>query len=152
MRVTVASDKYILLACDKVYRLRLYSTDKRTRAFAGVFVTCGPLGCLFISYWIGILKFWLSKTLYCVNGRLLTNSNMSPKMTSRCNNSVTPPPKKKKQGTYSQRDSEYSVLHGELTFRSFINASKGRLLALMRNIRQLKICIRCFWRTQFASA
>jgi len=37
MHVTVASDRYILLACDKVYRLRLYSTDKRTRcAFAGV--------------------------------------------------------------------------------------------------------------------
>jgi hypothetical protein len=46
MRVTIASDKHILLACDKVYRLRLYSTDKRTRcAFAGVFATFGPLDC-----------------------------------------------------------------------------------------------------------
>ena len=47
MRVTVASDKYILLARDEVYRLSLCSTDKRTRcAFAGVFATCGPLDCL----------------------------------------------------------------------------------------------------------
>jgi len=47
MRITVASDKYILLACDKVYRLRLYWSDKWTRcAFAGVFATCGPLDCL----------------------------------------------------------------------------------------------------------
>jgi hypothetical protein len=47
MRVTVASDKYILLARDKVYRLGLYSTDRRIRfALVGVFARFGPLDCL----------------------------------------------------------------------------------------------------------